>query len=397
MKTRRKFVAFAMAAVSLFSLTPMGAGATYDPCDVNHDGSVDMTDLIAINHHLLGSKYYTNYDQLDANRSHTVDKADATCVMSKLTQTTYSACYIRQYANAYMEVVDMPAVSSTITLDESVNQTNSRSYIGYSYLEDEPIPEYTLTATTANLNSTQNTRSNIGLIDGIDDRHIAHGYENTGIVELFMFAEGNRLLYSTGFIVGDHEIVTAAHCVTDDNTILQDITISTYDRTGLKDGGKLTVAEIHIPAEYTDPCSEYDYALITVVEDLSDRVQFSIGNSYNMTNSEVGTIPIHVTGRPGMTGDNLDIYNSTGALYTHYGSVYGPSNRTLLHYTVDVSRGQSGAPTYTITRERYNNTDYYTYTALAVHTGGNSNRNVGTLMTKYHLQFFRNNPYANYQ
>ena len=379
-------LALALSAVSLLCMMPMGAGATYDACDVNHDGSVDMTDLIAINHHLLGTKYYTNYNQLDANRSHTVDKADATCVMSKLTRTDYSACYIRQYGDS-IEAVDMPAVSSTVTLDASVNQTNSRSYIGYSYLEDEPIPAYTLTATTANLNSTQNTQTR-DLIGGFENRVVAHGYENTGIV---------AVNDTTGFIVGDHHIATAAHCVIEDNDFVPVIEIFTYDCSGERDGGELTVAEVHVPENHSETAYELDYALITVVEDLSDRVQFSIGNSYNMTNSEVGTIPIHVTGIPSNIGQGLIVTNYPNTLYTHYGSVYQNDNRSLLHYTVDTSGGQSGSPVYTITRERYNNTDYYTYTALAIHTRGNSTRNRGPLVTKYHLQFYRNNPYANYQ
>ncbi len=390
MKNVKKMLAVLSAVCTIGANSVMPASASYDACDVNHDGSVDLLDLMAVNRHLMGAEYFTNYNQLDANRSHTIDATDANCVMSKVLGRTYSACYIRQYSNAYMQPVNMPAVSSTITLDDSVNQTNSREYVGYSYLTHQPIPEYTLTATMANVNATPNPRNTWGLNNGIDDRGVAHGYENTGIV----YIRGR----GTGFIVGDHQIATAAHCVVEDNVIIEDLVVSTYDRSGAPvEDGDLNIVEIHIPQEYTNECSEYDYALITVEDNLSQYVHFDIGSSYNMT-VEASTIPLHVTGCPVKTGDSLEINNDDKLLYTHYGRVYGATSTTFLWHTVDISSGQSGAPVYTIIRERYNNTDYYTYTALAVNTGGISGvYNQGTLMTKYHQQFYNNNPYAHYE
>jgi len=382
-----------LAAIAVIGAMVSGMGAlpaaAYDPCDVNQDGTVSMIDVIAINQHLAGTRYFTDYNKLDANRSHTIDKTDSNCVLQKLVANSYSACYIRQYPNAYMGVVNMPAVSSTVVLDDSANNTQGRWYIGYSYLDNAAIPRYQLTPTTAPLSSTHSNQSR-SLVNGDDNRGIAHGYENTGIV----YVGG-----TTGFIVGDHQIATAAHSVTSGTTIERNVEVFTYDRTGLPvEGGELTVAEIHIPEDYTVACTEYDYALITVVEDLSDYVHFNIGNSYNMTADEAGTIPIHVTGCPQYIGNNSEIENTSKTLYTHNGSIFGNDNKSLFHYTADTTGGQSGAPVYTITRERYNNTDYYTYTALAIHTGGaGSAYNFGTLMSQYHVQFYGNNPNISYQ
>lgn len=390
MKTR-KMIAAVMAVLCMTGAMPaMTSSASYDSRDVNHDGAVNIQDVIAINHHLAGTKYYLEYNQLDANQSHTVDYADSRCVMHATINSSYSACYIRQYGNGYMQPVDMPAVSSTITLDSSVNQTNSRSYIGYSYLTHEEIPEYELTVTTATLNAAQNNQARV-LINGDDNRTVAHGYENTGIVLI----NGGV----TGFIVGDHEIATVAHNVYYNNGFSPNISISTYDRTGNPvAGSSLNVAEVHVPLEYAESdnyLALYDYALITVTNDLSDYVHFDIGNCYNMTNSEVGTIPIHVTGRPGLVGEDQET-NSTNTLYTHYGEVYGNDNTSFLRYTADASAGQSGAPVYTITRECYDSSEYYTYTALSIHATGGTERNSGPLMTKYHQQFYNNNSYASY-
>lgn len=398
------------AALLLGSIAvPLSAGAvTYDPCDVNHDGSVDISDVIAINQYLCGAKYFRNYNQLDANRSHTVDAADAQCVLCKVTKVDYSACYIRQYGNGYKQPVAMPAVSSSVTLDSYAQTSEARWYIGYSFIKNEPISRYLLNSTFANLNTVVNPSSRA--IIGTDDRTVAHGYENTGIVH-FTFDTINGSAQATGFIVGDHEIATAAHCVYDkDNLVFYyNFNIQTYDQTGAAVSGKtLTAAEIHIPELYKTATSyktRYDYALITVEEDLSDYMHFQIGNSYNMIQSEVQDIPIHVTGIPGSINitDPWNPYtsgngNSQNLLYTHFGSVYESNNCEVLFYTADGSGGQSGSPVYTITRERYNGQDHYTYTALAVNSGGiPDSHNCGPLMTRHHLRFYMNNPNIQYR
>ncbi len=94
MKTRRKFVAFAMAAVSLFSLTPMGAGATDYDCDVNGDGAEDILDAIALNRYLLGLYYVGDPSAFDVNENLVVDYADTQCIMACVTRNDYSHRYI---------------------------------------------------------------------------------------------------------------------------------------------------------------------------------------------------------------------------------------------------------------------------------------------------------------
>ncbi len=392
-KMKKMFAGIAAATILCGSFSAMSVSATYDSCDVNQDGTVNMLDSLAISKHLSGAVYYTDYYLLDVNRSHTVDATDLNYITKKLlTGTTPSTWYIAQYGNGFMQPVTMPPVSSAFIPDNAVNMTNDRWYVGYSYLEDEPIEPYKLTATTESVSTAQNPR---GIVNGEDNRGVAHGYENTGIVLL-----NNGV---TGFIVGDHQIATAAHCVYSiDTGYFADEIIQTYDRSGAPVVGEtLTVAEIHIPQNFYNNTndSNYDYALITVVEDLSDHVQFDIGNCYNMTVAEAGTIPIHVTGRPESTGDNLETPNTNNFLYTNFGYVYEGTDTNYmdaLYYTVDTSGGQSGSPAYTITRERYNNEDFYTYTVLSIYIGGNTNRASGPRMTKYHQQFYNNNPYACY-
>ena len=39
------------------------SAATYDPCDVNHDGSVDILDVTSINRYLSGQKTVLQYNR----------------------------------------------------------------------------------------------------------------------------------------------------------------------------------------------------------------------------------------------------------------------------------------------------------------------------------------------
>ena len=381
---------------------PLSASATYDSCDVNHDGVVSLTDVVAVNLFLLGTHYYTNYNQLDANNSHIIDYADTKCILCKLIDASYSCCFIRQYGNGFHQPVTMPpVVEDPPVLDESTTQTDDRWYVGYSYIDEAPISRYKLSVNTTALNTRESGVS--GLIDEIDDRVVSHGNENYGIVAI-----GNSSnYYGTGFIVGAHEIATAAHCVHNNGQIITDIKIATYDNSGAPTGNELEVAEIHIPEDYgstrdyTGPCSQLDYALITVTDDLTGYVHFSIGNCYNMSSTEAGSIPVHVTGQPNNTYPSSSPPgppNSNDILYTDFGSVYGINATGGLCHTVDVTAGQSGAPIYTITRQTYNNNFTYIYTALAISTGINPNTyNFGTRLTKYHKMFYNNNTYASYQ
>ena len=160
---------------------PLSASATYDSCDVNHDGVVSLTDVVAVNLFLLGTHYYTNYNQLDANNSHIIDYADTKCILCKLIDASYSCCFIRQYGNGYQLPVTMPSVvANPPQLDVSTISTNDRWYVGYSYIDEAPISRYKLSNNTVALNARTTGTNDRGLIDGIDDRVVSHGNENSG-------------------------------------------------------------------------------------------------------------------------------------------------------------------------------------------------------------------------
>ncbi|MDE6776781.1 MAG: trypsin-like peptidase domain-containing protein, partial [Oscillospiraceae bacterium] len=334
---------------------PMSASAvTYDPCDVNHDGSVDILDVLSINRYLSGQKTVKDYNQLDANKNLIVDSTDADYVMAKVTGLSYTASFYSRTNNKYYA---FPSVPSNIILNGISGSTSSRTYKKYSYDSKTEIGTYSLTPNVQSVNAKSNSDVSTCGVQGTDDRVKASNLdENTGIVLL----NGN----ATGFIVGDHVIATAAHCVYNGGKsyFYGSMTIETYNKNGELSGETLNAVEAHIPEGYAlSPTSiEYDYALITVEDDLSEDngyFHFKLGTAYNTTPSYFSNTPIYVTGRP----DYLNFKNNSSGkfvannenwLYTGEGrviNIYNSSssaenNTQILYYDADTSGGDSGAP-----------------------------------------------------
>ncbi len=408
MRKLKKLLTIAMSvgmiATSTIATMPANTvSATYDDLDVNMDGYVGTADLTIVTKYLNGIYSVSNYNQLDVNKSLTVDAADSECLTACLLGNTYEACYYsranaKDNNNATNPEVDFPTVSG-FTPNSATTSTASREYMIYSYLDHEDYGTYYLTPTITELGSETNSRSVIGS----DDRYVADGNENSGIVRLS--------IGGTGFVVSDHVIATAAHCVYDRKTFtwVDDLSITTYDNNGnILSNSTLTPVEAHIPKEYYRTSllgdinyREYDYALITVAEDLSDRVHFSLGTSYNVNSSLSSNVPIYVTGCP---SDVHGTSNSNNTLYSAEGNILGYQDNndpfdyedSILTYDVDMSGGDSGGPVYTITQNTINGTPSYIYTALAINAYEVGIYNFGAAMTNYHNQFYNNNPYMDY-
>lgn len=394
-KALGSFVASVIACASLMAVMNFPVSA-YDSCDVDRDGYVGTTDLINVSKYLNGIFSVTNYNQLDVNGSLTVDAADFDCVSAALIGETYNAGY---YSKSTNQLIPFPAVNG-FTSDFAASRTSALEYRRYSYKENTELEPYSLTPVMGTLNSGVNSRA----IIGNDDRYLAIGEENTGIVNIEL-SVGNKIGHGTGFIVGDHQIATSAHCLYDaydehDNLWYPITSITMYNKDGTLSNVTLTPVEAHIPERYTDWGNYcYDYALITVEEDLSDEKNynctfFSIGNAYNITESDYENIPIYITGCPGKI-NNID----NTVLYSAQGNVTDENiaNGFLIHCNIDGTDGQSGSPMYAITKRKIDEDQFtYVYTVLGIYRGGNSNYSVGPLMTKYHLQFYHNNPNMNY-
>ncbi len=381
-----------MSLALIGSAMPMTASATTYDCDVNDDGAVTVADVTAISKYLAGNLKVPDYNRLDVNKSLIVDNMDVQCVLAERMGWSYDCDYFSRKTQQYSTAPPVP----NFIPDGDYDTTLPRRYKKGYYDSNGNVTNtttYNLYPTTTALSTGTSTYALIGN----DDRHLATGSENCGIVSLSNGA--------TGFIVDDHHIATSAHCVFKDGwrTITH---INTYNSNGKTTNVKLTPSEVHIPELYFSSVvynRMYDYALITVEEDLSDYVHFDLGITYNTTSTYFSNTPIYVTGCSQAYVDEtpnekLDLLSCEGRIISKSKN----SNETLdntyiLHYNADTLGGNSGSPVYTMTRNIVNNQVSYTYTALTIHGGGiEDSHNEGPRITKYHLQFYRNNSNASW-
>jgi len=385
-----KVLSSLVAAVTLaVSVGSVASAATYDPCDVNYDGVVNIRDSAAVKKYLEGNLYEENYNRFDADNNFIVDNNDIECIKAKISGLSYSNLYFSQSNQTYSSA---PPTTQYIA-DDSAESTVGRVYMRYSYAEQKQLQNYSLFPSTATINNTTNTKGILRAPQGTDDRYKTNSILNTGIVYISL---GGTC--GTGFIVGDHQIATNAHVVYDKNSQKWNNTaeIYTYNSNGERTTKRLTAVEAHIPVSYkSNSNGKYDYALVTVKEDLSNYFQFNLGSSYNVNKTLYSDIPIYVTGCGGKNPD--DSINETRQLWTGEGKITRDNNKSQLYYDSDTRPGNSGSPVYTISKTRINGKQAFVYTAIGIHHGGATNSyNCGPTITKYLLQFFLSNSNINY-
>lgn len=260
---------------------------------------------------------------------------------------------------------------------DSTAVATTRTYIRHYYgnAPSNAISEYSLTVNPLdNTTSNSNARGHFGVIGEEDDR--VHDY-NTTVV---------RLDNGTGFIIDDHVIATAAHCIFDYNTNeFIDGTVTIVDGNN-----RITLNPVYadICEDYTNKDDNYDYALLYVEEDLSDYGAFNIGaflNEYIGIDGEVT-----VSGFPKYIPNNAtdpsrrDRYKATGYVESDYGMT--------LRYNADATSGTSGGPVYI--SEEYNGEEYNT--VIGIHFGSSGGANFAVKITPDILKFYKSNSNIDY-
>lgn len=405
MKLKHATASLLAALLAVCALPSISAQAitTYDPCDVNHSGAVDIMDVIVLNRYLIGDLYVPNYNLLDANRNQIVDYADGDCVMAKVTNVYYHGCFINRTYDANNHILtagiqEFPTIPSYLVInDGDALLTNAKAYTKIN-CSNFTHTNYWLSPSLTPINNT--SQYNIqSIVDGSDDRYSTTLSENSGIVKI-SYSDSGGTYTSTGFIIGDHLIATAAHCVIGVKYSYP-LTITPHNANGTlaSSSANLHPVEVHIPTDYWMQVNQLlnDYALIVVSDDLSNYPHFSIANTYNLKEEYYTNVPIYVTGNPAYINEGLpnQIDNTVARkLYTDKGNIKnGPSN-SLVYFNTDVTDGDSGAPIYTVTMQTIDEDLTYQYSAIGVMHGDSSNTsNCGVRFTKYHLAFFFNNDY----
>ena len=278
----------------------------------------------------------------------------------------------RKFAVVIATALTLASISS-LTGSSEVN-TLSHSYRVYDYATESVLTNsaYTLNLSRYNANAART-------IIGEDSQR---PYQNSGVVKLNM----NSLGLGTGFIVGDHTIVTAAHCIYNltSSSYSQNMRVSLYDDEGdfVKELNKNnTTIQAHIPSLYITASGnnyKYDYAMITVSEDLSDYEHFELGEVLEPAADYA--VPVKVCGYSG------EVLKIAGGQITEMCDRY-------FKYNVDTESGDSGGPVFVPTIYSVGNTLYPIKTVVGIDTYSGTGFNQGNLMTPEMRQFYLNNPY----
>ncbi len=295
----------------------------------------------------------------------------------------------------YSSMESVSAAGMTVTNTNVVYYAyNSNGAYSYSY---------TLSALpTANSTSTR------GVI-GTEDRYA--DYSKTGVVKIIC-EDGT---FGTGFVVDDHTIATAAHCICDYKT---NSAKNLYRIIIMNENGEIkeeikSYNSVHVPKEYIDcenrlanviHTNDYDYALIEVSTTLTQYNTFNLGTMMNSTNINVSS-----TGFPAYLFD-ADYNDPKNALtylvndFLTHNKMTGSGKITSYSSSsftcdADLSSGNSGGPVYTT--KTYNGNTYDTVIGIVIQGHMDKNNSTGKYEAKPTtcirlssdiLHFFKNNP-----
>lgn len=277
----------------------------------------------------------------------------------------------------------------------------SRAYYRYNAQTGEKLKGY------YKLDSPEDNISTYNVI-GKDERKES---SQNGVVKLIiteiMDTNDNDILYEqtcvTGFVIDRHTIATAAHCVY--NYKVDKILF--FDENGDVSMEITDPVEYHVPRQYTTEITvkegkenDFDYALITVSQDLKAYDCFDMG--YVSDKYKGGEVSM--TGFPRLRddewrekGEKPEVLNTVDIhkMFTGTGEFSGFSGDELkVFYTIDASQGNSGSPVY-VTEELYGEK---IYTVIAIHTnpGEHEKNNYGKRITQEILRFYNGNPNKQY-
>lgn len=200
-------------------------------------------------------------------------------------------------------------------------------------------------------------------------------------------------IHGTGFIVGNHVIATAAHCVYNNSGFLvNNISIVDSDNNVID---TIQPKYIHIPEMYGRVRNiNYDYALIYVEENLSEYGMFYLGNpldSYISNQSSVVVAGFPESYPYGYTQDWGMRFKSAGTISSEH------TTGTRLYYNSDTVYGNSGSPVFVTEGVTYNGTLEQYNTVIAIHTRGDDGENPvynnsGVRVNSDMLYFYYSNP-----
>ncbi len=386
------FCMMAAMAVPFGSASITADAVTWKCGDVDNDGRVTMTDSVQLTKYLNGMVDLVDYTKADTNGDCIVDIVDSRILTMFLGESVTSLPHTRYGGGSRYATVGA----------QSVNEL--KNYTVFDAKTGEALDGYALDPNPV----VDNSRVAVGEDTRYRDDSLS------GVVKIIN-TDGS---FGTGFVVDAHTIATAAHCVFDvgkynqsygsfENSNSRIESIVFVNALGSVCKEITDPCEVHVPNalivnaknNYIDPSvygekmSQYDYALITVSEDLSEYACFDLGITTDgiMQDSR----KLYCTGFP-KYAVGADVNNEYGRNNRFTGEGYmlpdddiAPERR--LRYDIDTSGGNSGGPVYVKTD--VGNTTYYTVIGIHTRYVDYGVSNGGTQMTTELLHFYKNNPY----
>lgn len=310
-------------------------------------------------------------------------------------------------------VVAMVMIVGTICSLHTIpsNGANTaRSYTVYKASTAEEIGTYSLTVEHGEQPSSR-------AVIGNDEREI--DWKKSGVVKIFTESIEGEEGFATGFVVGKHAIATAAHVVVpynfNENNKRYEFDYQKIHKINLyKTDGSIALTlstesvvpskivhlepkmEYHVPMLYLENNAKYsyDYAVITVSEDLSKYRCFDLGYVNDSLISS-NSASVSITGFPKKVGGVIVNDSQTlDNMYTGAGILLDKdTSQGLIYYDVDTYGGNSGSPVY-ITEDIGEKTFY---SVIGLLNGGDTNPytpkyNFGVRFNSDILKFYKGNP-----
>lgn len=364
MRRMKKFLCGALvAATSLASvaITPLSTSATesysieYIRGDVNGDGNVSITDVMYVDKYLHGvvSADAETFTRLDATQDGVVDQSDYNLIRD------------------YNLRIQTPANTSSVVCNNIDN--SKKSYLKYTFAKqtaenNQKVDGYTLDKLPEIYSQPSSRLKKAPANNGIfKDR------ENVNVVKITSSKYNPNtnkvtIAHGTGFVIGNHVIATAAHCLCgiDDDTqnfeFYTSVKVDMYNESGVSDNNRIasytseaangttdkltsykSIKSLHVPRTYREHLlnkdgkeSNVDYALIYVSEDLSDYT-WDVGCiSDEFKNSNTDLIATGIT----------NISSTTPDRYYSKGKIIYDNDKYKLHTNALTYAMQSGGPIY---------------------------------------------------
>ena len=286
---------------------------------------------------------------------------------------------VKRCVAVFMAVL-MMVLSLSYTNDNQIDViavSKTRTYWRHNYYSTDLASHYEYNLTVDSYNNSK-SRTIFGHNDMVRDK-------DTSVVRI----DGPG---GTGFIVGDHEIATAAHCVysrSNDKFLKFKVSIIDENNNVIK---TISPHYVHINKDYEmaseGNSSPYDYAMIYVDEDLSEYGAFNLGVALDSYADKNGSVI--VSGFP-VSSKYPDGYENSdwGIRFKAKGNIIGKTSDAF-QYNADTAGGCSGGPVYIEEGITVNGELHEYKTAIAINkTSGNW----GARMTAEVLKLYGDNPY----